>query len=301
VRTDPVRTWTAALTRAVRDADAIYHPPATEPGATPADRDLTYRYLRVTTSRDGILLKGWVVPGAGPHTVVVCHGMGRTKSSVLDHIRLLHEAGHHVVAYDLRNHGESGQDGRHGRMADRFTSDLADVLRAVRADHELRGGRVGVLAFSFSTWPAVYVLRDRRTAVSAVICDSGPLYDIRRGFVRFSALRWAMLDPTGRRASAFRVYRYTFQLAARTMLAVRGWPPRLPGSKARLLFIAGAKDRMVPADEVMRVARRYPGAWRWVAANARHMNAVTADKVEYRRCVLEFLTDAFDSETANAS
>ena len=157
-----------------------------------------------------------------------------------------------------------------------------------------------MLAFSFSTWPAVYVLRDRAVPVAAVICDSGPAYDITGGFVRFSGLRWAMIGES-RRPGAFRLYRLAFRLAATRMLAVRGWPPPVSGPWPRLLFIAGARDRMVPASEVMRVAAAYPQAQCWTAPRATHMNAVRMDRAEYRGMVTDFLAAAFNTEAARAS
>jgi uncharacterized protein len=296
-----VTAWGPAVAQGLRDAHAVYHPSSTPAGQTPADKELAYRELRVVTSRDNVPLTGWVVPGRGPHTLVICHGMGNTKSAVLNHIELLHQAGHHVVAYDMRNHGESGADRKLGRMAERFTSDLADVLRAVSADPQLGQGKLAVLAFSFSTWPAVYVLRDIDVPVAAVICDSGPMYDISGAFVRFSGLRWATLDKARRGPGAFRLYRLAFRLSATRMLGVRDWPPPLPGTATRLLFIAGARDRVVPAVEVMRVADAYPAAQRWTAPMATHMNAVRLDKTGYHGLVTDFLAAAFCKEAARAS
>ncbi|HEY4022442.1 MAG TPA: alpha/beta fold hydrolase [Pseudonocardiaceae bacterium] len=294
-------SWISAVKQGMRDAYTIYHPQAAPKGDTPAARGLEFEELRITTSRDHVPLTGWVVPGHGPHTVVICHGMGRTKSSVLDHIALLHEAGHHVLAYDLRNHGESGRDGKLGRMADRFTRDLADVLRTAGADPRLGTGKLAVLAFSFSTWPAVYLLRDSASTVSATICDSGPMYDITGGFVRFSGLRWSTLDQSWRLPGAFTLYRWAFRFSATRMLAVRGWPPKLPDTAGRMLFIAGARDRIVPSGDVMQVADAYPHAQRWIGRMATHMNAVRLDKTEYRDLVREFLATAFDSEALRAS
>lgn len=63
---------------------------------------------------DGVPLAGWYVPaasGIGPTgpTVVVAHGWGNNKSGMLTHIELLREQ-YNVVAFDFRNHGQSGGD-----------------------------------------------------------------------------------------------------------------------------------------------------------------------------------------------
>ncbi|MBM7810375.1 alpha/beta hydrolase [Saccharothrix algeriensis] len=287
------RAWWSALRLGVQDAYRVYHPPAGKPGRTPQQKGLVAEPVHVVTSRDRVRLDGWFVPGDGPHTVVVCHGMGRTKNAVLDHVKLLHEAGHHVLAYDLRNHGASGHDGKVTRMADRFTGDLRDVLRFVAADPRMNRGKLAVLAFSFSTWPAVYALQGGGPPVAAIVCDSGPMHDIPGGFRHFTSLRRASLPEPLRRPGAFALYRKAFTLCGTRMLAVRGWPPPLPSVATRMLFIGGANDPVVPASQVMRVAAEYPAARRWVAPQAQHINAVRLDRDEYRERVTAFLAEAF--------
>ncbi|MFI9629739.1 alpha/beta hydrolase [Streptomyces sp. NPDC052042] len=277
----------------VRHAYRLYHPPQSRVGRTPENKGLSVRPMRVVTSRDRIPLAAWVVPGKGPHTVVVCHGVERSRSSTLGHIEMLHRAGHHVVAYDMRNHGESGGDRRIGRMAVRYTSDLLDVLRSVAADPEVGGGRLAVLGFSFSAWPALYVLREAGPPVSAVITDSGPMFDIPSGLGAFADLRRGSLPEHLRAPVAFGAYRWAFRTAALRMLGLKEWPPDLSHVPARLMFVAGGEDFVVPQEQVGRVARCFPGAEFWVAPHAMHMNAIRFDRQEYRTRVLEFLSAAF--------
>ncbi|GHJ36845.1 alpha/beta hydrolase [Streptomyces sp. TS71-3] len=271
----------------------VYHPRTTPGGRTPENKRLPLRHMSITTSRDKLSLKAWVVPGEGPHTVVVCHGMSRTRSSTIGHIEVLHRAGYHVVAYDMRNHGESGRRRTLTRIADRHTSDLRDVVRGVRGDGELGRGHIAVLGFSFSTWPSLYLLRDRDAGISAVMCDSGPMKDIAGGFRSFAELARRTLPRSLRQGAGFRTYRRAFAFVGMRMLAVGDWPPRLDGVTTRLLFVSGAKDDVVASEQVAGVARRYPSAEYWEAPNAMHMSGIRFDKDEYRDRMLRFLKDAF--------
>lgn len=290
----------AAVPLAARHAYELYHPPQAKPGRTPLSKGLPLRGLRLTTSRDAIPLSGWVVPGAGPHTVVVCHGMGRTMSSTLGHIEMLHRAGWHVVAYDLRNHGDSGRDRAFGSMADRYTGDLADVLRWVRADPELGGGEVALYAFSFSTWVALSVLARLDRPAAALVCDSGPMFDIGAGLQHFARVRRPALPAAQREGTGHAVYRSCFGALCRRMLAVRNWPPDLSGTPTRLMFVAGGQDPLVPESQIAPVADRYPRAERWTAPNALHMSALRFDREEYEERVLAFLTGAFAAHPTTA-
>ncbi|MGH2356757.1 MAG: alpha/beta hydrolase, partial [Candidatus Limnocylindria bacterium] len=60
---------------------------------------------------DGIRLAGWYIPaeaGIGPTgaTVVLAHGWGSNRSTLLDRAAVLHDD-YNVVLFDLRNHGQS--------------------------------------------------------------------------------------------------------------------------------------------------------------------------------------------------
>jgi hypothetical protein len=62
-------------------------------------------------SRDGTLLAGWFVPGAGraSGTVIVLHGYGQVRADMLPHAAYLHGAGYNVLLFDFRDGGLSGR------------------------------------------------------------------------------------------------------------------------------------------------------------------------------------------------
>ncbi|MGH2427505.1 MAG: alpha/beta hydrolase [Candidatus Limnocylindria bacterium] len=79
-------------------------PTACEAQGTPAGDALI--------ASDGVPIAGWYIPAAadigptGP-TVVLSHGWGSNKSNMLERAAVLH-ASYNVVAFDYRNHGQSG-------------------------------------------------------------------------------------------------------------------------------------------------------------------------------------------------
>lgn len=59
-------------------------------------------------SRDGTILRGWLVPAEdSDRTAIACHGVMDTRSGTLYFIEVLHQAGYNVLAFDLRGHGQS--------------------------------------------------------------------------------------------------------------------------------------------------------------------------------------------------
>jgi pimeloyl-ACP methyl ester carboxylesterase len=292
---DPVRSAFVAVAApflGARDAYRTYHPAPSKLRRTPADRGLPLRTASIRASADGLGLDAWIVPGDGPHTVVVCHGMMRTKASVLDHVALLHEAGHHVVAFDMRNHGASGRDRRVHGMAARFTSDVLDVVGHVRSDPELGGGKLAMLAFSFSTWPALYALREPGARIVALACDSGPAVSIPGAFRHFSTLRRKRMQRVLARQPMFALYASAYRLCGTLMLGRTDWPPDLRGLPTRLLFVTGARDEVVPPASVAATASHYPGAELWIAPSSIHLNAHRMDRAEYSRRLIDFFDRA---------
>ena len=97
---------------------------------TPAEYGLAYENVSFP-SHDGVPLEGWYIPAPGSDKLIIAnHPMGFNRSGFPTHLepwhsewsasgnafeidfvpdyRILHEAGYHVLAYDLRNHGHSG-------------------------------------------------------------------------------------------------------------------------------------------------------------------------------------------------
>ena len=74
---------------------------------TPADLNLEYRDVEFRT-KDGVQLSGWYIPSSNRAAVVMLHGAGSTRSSVLDHAVVLARHGYGVLLFDARGHGRSG-------------------------------------------------------------------------------------------------------------------------------------------------------------------------------------------------
>jgi uncharacterized protein len=100
-------------------------PPTTVGSATPADRGLSFAEVTFPTA-DGVALAGWYIPSRNHAAVVMLHGAGSTRSSVLDHAVVLAHHGYGVLLFDARGHGRSA-----GRAMDFGWSGDQDVAAAV--------------------------------------------------------------------------------------------------------------------------------------------------------------------------
>lgn len=286
VGTMAVSTW--PVLHGVTGAHRIFHPSPVGPGQRSRAMH-EGAATTLTTSRDGLRLAVQMHAGSGPDTVIVSHGMGRNRSEIRRHVSLLLEAGLSVVTFDLRNHGQSGRDRALGDMAARHVADLEDVINLVQARTSVDGGRIVLLALSFSAWPALTAALSRGSRVAAVICDSGPALDIPRAYAHFFHLAAGSLPRPLQGSGARWLTGKSFVAAGRAMLDVRRWPPPAE-SPIPMLFIAGAEDRVVPAVQIAGVAERYSSARFWVAPNSGHTSAVRLDAEGYREVVLRFLS-----------
>jgi pimeloyl-ACP methyl ester carboxylesterase len=280
--------------RAWRAAYLTYHPfaaverPAPKrPAAVPPADDAVLR-----SSLDGTPLAVSFFPGRGPHTVVAAHPLTCDRSWLAGHVRALHQAGFHIATYDQRNHGESGDDPTTFRRSRATQRDLEDVIRWAAERPESRGGRIGVLAFSFSSW-AAFVSATRPDLVDAVVCDSGPVLDLGRAFARRFDMARRLLPRYLRAGMPYRLLGFTYRLCAVLMLGARDWPPPVDRIRVPVLIITGEGDRLVPSAEVRAAAERYPRAQLWAVPGAKHNQALRARPEEYPARVAGFFDSAF--------
>lgn len=282
-----------------RLARGIYAPPdPAAPARTPADLGLRFEDRSFRTSRDGLAVSAWFVPGKGPAAVLVAHGMRHSRESVLDHIGMLHRAGFSVLAYDSRNHGATGRGRRTWRMATRFTDDLIDALAQLRREVGTQV-RVGVLAFSFSCWPALRAARGEGAAIDALVCDSGPVPNIGAGVARLARLASITMPPGLRDGTGLAALQSSARFWALARLHQPHWPLTQDGPP--VLFVAGGRDGVLPAEEISQLARVTPGSSTWIVPRAGHLRALRVAPEEYARRVCGFLhTGLDDPEVADA-
>lgn len=143
----------------------IVNPPRARQWRTPDDEGWAYENVDFETS-DGVPISSWFIPapGNGPRpAVVIVHGLGWNRlgtaaSDVMVRLagsspvellrpaRALHDAGYHLLMFDLRNHGHSGSS-----PTVTFGHDEAhDLLAAVgylQGREEVDADRIGVLGY----------------------------------------------------------------------------------------------------------------------------------------------------------
>lgn len=136
----------------VAPAVAATNVPSTAIGATPATRGLAYESVTLTTG-DGVELAAWYVEGSNGAGVVMAHGAGSTRSSVLDQAAVIARSGYAVLLLDARGHGDSdGTAMDFGWYGDR---DLAAGTEFLASRDDIDDDRIGVVGFSMGGEEAI--------------------------------------------------------------------------------------------------------------------------------------------------
>jgi pimeloyl-ACP methyl ester carboxylesterase len=132
--------------------NATNRPPTPIGATTPADLGLSYRNASFQTA-DGVALSAWYVPSSSGSAVVLLHGSGSTRSSVLDHAVVLARHGYGVLLLDTRGHGLSGGHamdfGWYGDL------DIAAAVSYLQARPDVRQGRIAAVGMSMGGEQAI--------------------------------------------------------------------------------------------------------------------------------------------------
>jgi len=247
-----------------------------------------------------VKLACWFIP-APPQTkrsptnvvVVLGHGLGVHSGMMMALAKVLHDAGYHVLTFDMRNNGESADDGRLRGQSPRYAIDHHAVVASLKDRTDLGDVKVACLGVSMSAWTSLEAARLEPELVRAVICDSGPTLDITGTLER-------MFDATRRRLPLFlrgplmfAVAKVSFVRAARFFLKPAPWPMELGDHSIRVLFIAGEADPVARPEDIRGQLSWYPKADVWFVPGAGHMQAAIVAPEEYARRVLGLLAEVF--------
>ncbi|MCP2170168.1 alpha/beta hydrolase family protein [Goodfellowiella coeruleoviolacea] len=160
---------------------------------TPAEHGLSFQDVTFP-SEDGTPLEGWFVPAEGADTVVVInHPRWFSRSGLPAHlepwrskwagtgndvevnfvpdIAILHAAGYHVLAYDLRNFGHSGAANGGLTSGGIFESrDVIGSLRYVRSRPDLNDAKIALFSRCLGANATLFAMERAPQAFEHVRC-----------------------------------------------------------------------------------------------------------------------------------
>jgi len=258
-------------------------------GLTPKDFKLAYDDVAFTSS-DGTKLEGWWVPASAPKgTVVMVHGLNRSRVEMVKRVPCVHDAGWNAVLFDLRHHGESG-----GAATTFGAKEKGDVEAAARLARERSPGPVVLWGVSLGA-ASVVLAAAEDPAVAGVICDSSyrSLTDtVHHHLQLFRHFRWWLQLvpswPTGDITIFWMGRRGGFDPG---VVDVQAAASRLGGRPA--LFVANSEDVRMPKEIAFDLQRAAgPGAEVLIVPGKSHGGAWRDGTVAYAAAATALLDAA---------
>jgi dipeptidyl aminopeptidase/acylaminoacyl peptidase len=128
-----------------RGLDDYLHPARVPNNRNPASVGLSFRDVKLLTE-DGLHLAAWYVPGDGPDTLILVHGLGGNRDTMLDMAADLHARNYALVLLDLRAHGDS--EGAISTLGVKEVRDIRAAVDFLRAQPEVDPRHIGIYGAS---------------------------------------------------------------------------------------------------------------------------------------------------------
>ena len=254
------------------------HPPRTR--VTQAERDQAKAALPTLQDisfqgADGLTIRGWLVPPKSGALVILIHGLGGNRASLLPDAEVMARVGYGVLLLDSRASGES--DGTVATWGVREALDIAEAIRFVQARPDVK--RVALLGFSTGA-SAVTRAAANDPSVSAVVL-----------YATWTSLREEMRYKTSKGGPLAAVATLVgFRLSGVDIDQIRADEDMKRIAPRPLIFISGGLDQDTPPAIMDRMfALSSPPKQIWRLPQVGHGGYVQAEPVEYERRVLGFL------------
>jgi alpha-beta hydrolase superfamily lysophospholipase len=213
-------------------------------GLTPASFNLPFEEVSFQAA-DGVPLKGWWVPASDAKgTVVLIHGLNRSRLENVKKVPFVHEQGWNALLFDVRHHGASGGNVSGFGWLERKDAEAAKAYAESRSK-----GPVVMWGVSLGAATAVFAAAED-PSVAGVVSDSSyrSLPDtVVHHLALFRGFRWWLRIvpswPVGDEVIFWMGRRGGFDPRA---VDVRAAATHLAGRPA--LFVCNAGDRRMPPD-----------------------------------------------------
>lgn len=240
-------------------------------------------------SASGSDIHGWLVRGRPRGgAVVLLHGIGASRSAMVDRARFLSAAGYSVLLIDFRAHGEStGEESTYGALESRDARAAVDFVRSA-----LPSERVGVIGVSMGG--AAALLGEAPLPVEALVLES--VYPTIHDAVRDRLRAW--LGPIGPPLTGL-VLHAMFPREGVTTSELRPID-RIGEQTAPVLVAAGTADRYTTLRESRALYERAKGPKElWEVEDAAHVDLHAFARQEYERRIGTFLARALRAAGAS--
>jgi dipeptidyl aminopeptidase/acylaminoacyl peptidase len=221
-------------------------------------------------TRDGLVLRGWFVPGRVRDAIVLVHGLFGNRYQLLPEAEILARGGHGVLLYDSRASGDS--DGETATWGDRERLDITAALDFLTTRVDVDPSRLGLYGFSVGgSAVALAGAADRR--VRAVLL--GPTWTSLQDELANKFHRWGVLS-TWAAVWTFKAYGVDVG-AIRPVDVIHAILPR------PLMLMSGSLDQDTPPAITQRLHGAVPSAEIWLVPGAGHGGYAAAAPAEFAR------------------
>jgi dipeptidyl aminopeptidase/acylaminoacyl peptidase len=149
-----------------------------KPKRKPINRTPDVPYEDVQWHSQGAEIRGWFIPAkkelqeeTAP-LLIIAHGWGSNRVSMLRYARVLHTEGYALLLYDARSHGESAGIAAASGLS--MSEDLLAALDYAETRKEVDPLRIGVLGHSLGAFASVLALSRAHHRIRAVVTDAMP-------------------------------------------------------------------------------------------------------------------------------
>ena len=239
-------------------------------------------------SSSGSLLSGWLLPASGPAGIVLMHGRGGDRRSMLERAWFLQQAGYTALVFDFQANGES--PGEHVTNGYLESLDARAAVRYLRS--KLGSKPIGIVGYSLGG-AAALLGPDGPLAVDAMVLEAvyPTIEEATANRIRLRLGPWSgWLYPL-----------FTWQFYLRLGIASEDLRPidRIGKVRCPLLVIAGGRDTRTTLEQSLRLFQAAPAPKRlWVVPGADHEDFYGRAPGEYRRRVLTFFRETLGTQGA---
>ncbi len=225
---------------------------------------------------DGIQLEGWYQSPQNGTVVIVLHGSGGSRESVLPYIRLLTRSGYGVLAVDQRGHGESG--GRTNRLGWQGTADVGAAVAYLENQPDVN--HIGGLGISMG---------------GEVLLGAASTYPQIEKIVADGATRRSLSELLALESERPLVRNYTARVMFATVQVIGGTKPPfslidsiVKVENTKFLFIAAGKNEMEVAFNRMFYNQVGENSYLWISKGSEHTTAIQDNPAEYEAEMVQF-------------